>query len=89
MGGKKWHQPGHHKLWSQLRPQFSPPVQLKPLIKAHFSGRLVSNGISTVAITSVYSEKTRLKKMMMMMMKMKKGEVEMAKRFSKKYGNKG
>ena len=35
-------------------------VQLKPMIKAHFSGRMVSSGISDVAFASVYSEKTRL-----------------------------
>ena len=39
-------------------------VQLKPMIKAHFSGKMVSSGISDVAITSVYPEKTRLKKLM-------------------------
>ena len=40
-------------------------VQLKPMIKAHFSGTMVSSGISDVAFASVYSEKTRLKKLMM------------------------
>ena len=40
-------------------------VQLKPMIKAHFSGRMVSNGISDVAFTSVHYEKTRLKKLIM------------------------
>ena len=45
-------------------------VQLKPMIKAHFSGKLVSSGTSDVVITSVYSEKTRLKKLMKMMMMM-------------------
>ena len=33
-------------------------VQLKPMIKTHFSGRLVSSGISDVTIASVHSEKT-------------------------------
>ena len=33
-------------------------VQLKPMIKAHISGRMVSSGISDVAFTSVYSEET-------------------------------
>ena len=33
-------------------------VQLKPMIKAHFSGRMVSSGISDVEFASVYSEKT-------------------------------
>ena len=37
-------------------------VQLKPVIKAHFSGRMVSSGISDVAFASVYYEKTYLKK---------------------------
>ena len=37
------------------------------MIKAHFSGRMVSSGISDVVFASVYSEKTRLKKVMMMM----------------------
>ena len=39
-------------------------VQLKLMIKAHSSGRMVSSGISDVVIASVYSEKTRLKKLM-------------------------
>ena len=42
-------------------------VKLKPVIKAQISGIMVSSGISDVAFTSVYSEKTRLKKLMMMM----------------------
>ena len=33
--------------------------------KAHFSGRMVSSGISDVAFASVHSEKTRLKKLIM------------------------
>ena len=33
-------------------------VQLKPMIKAQMSGRMVSSGISDVAFASVYSEKT-------------------------------
>ena len=44
-------------------------VQLKPIIKGHFSGRMVSSGtISDVAFASVYSEKTRLKKLMIIKM---------------------
>ena len=39
-------------------------VQLKPMIKAQISGRMVSSGISDVAFASVYSEKTRLNKLM-------------------------
>ena len=38
--------------------------QLKPMIKAQISGRMISSGIHDVAIASVYSEKTRLKKLM-------------------------
>ena len=43
-------------------------VVLKPMIKAHFSGRMVSSGISDVAFASVHSEKTRLKKLMVRIM---------------------
>ena len=51
---------------SQQGPHFSPQsVKLKPIIKAQISGKLVTSGISDVAITSVYFEKTRLKKMIM------------------------
>ena len=35
-------------------------VELKPIIKAQISGRMISSGISDVEIASVYSEKTRL-----------------------------
>ena len=42
-------------------------VQLNPMIKTQISGRMVSSGINDVAITSVHSEKTRLKKCMMIM----------------------
>ena len=38
---------------------------LKPIIKAQISGKLVTCGIRDVAIASVHSEKTRLKKMIM------------------------
>ena len=39
-------------------------VQLKPMIKAQISGRMVSSCISYVVIASVHFEKTRLKKLM-------------------------
>ena len=42
-------------------------VQLKPMIKAQISGRMVSSGISDVAIALLHSEKTCLKKCMMIM----------------------
>ena len=38
-------------------------VQLKPMIKAQITGRIICSGISDVAIASVYSEKTCLKKL--------------------------
>ena len=38
-------------------------VQLKPIIKVQISGRIVSSGISDVAIASVLFEKTHLKKL--------------------------
>ena len=41
-------------------------VQLKPMIKAQISGKMVSSGISDVANASVHSEKTRLNKLMKM-----------------------
>ena len=38
--------------------------KLKPMIKGPISGKLVSSGISHIAFASVYSEKTRMKKLM-------------------------
>ena len=43
-------------------------VELKLVIKAYFSGRVVSSGISGVAFTSVYSEKSIMNKLIMKMM---------------------
>ena len=40
-------------------------VKLKPIIKAHIPGKLVTSGISDVATASVHSEKTRSKKLIM------------------------
>ena len=45
-------------------------VQLKPTIKVQISGRMASICISDVVTASVYSEKTRMKKLMMIMLKM-------------------
>ena len=42
-------------------------VQLKPAVKAQISGRMASIGINDVVSASVYSEKTRMKKLMMKM----------------------
>ena len=39
-------------------------VKLKPMIKAQISGRMIPSGTSDVAIASVHSEKTHLKKLM-------------------------
>ena len=40
-------------------------VKLKQNIKAQISGKLVTSGISDVAIASIHSEKNHLKKMIM------------------------
>ena len=65
----KWRQLAHNQLMSLQGPHFSPKVQLKPIKKAQISEKLVSSGISDVAFASVYSEKTRLKKLMLIMNK--------------------
>ena len=49
-------------------------VQLKPTIKVQISGRIASIGISNVAFASVYSEKTRMKKLMMIIIMNKSQE---------------
>ena len=65
MGGEelKWRQLAYHQLMSQQGLILVHAVKLKPIIKAQISGKLVSSGISDVAITSVYFEKPRMKKM--------------------------
>ena len=60
----KWLQLAHHQLMSHRGPHFSPHSTAKTNYKAHSSGRMVPIGISDVVIASVYSEKTRLKKLM-------------------------
>ena len=50
---------------------------------------MLSSGISDVALASVHSEQTRLKKLKKHLLVDEKGDVGMAKRFSRKYGNKG
>ena len=64
-GEIKWRQLAHHQLMCQQRPHFSPQVKLKPIIKAQISGKLETSGTSDVAIASVQSEKTSIKKMIM------------------------
>ena len=61
----KWRQLAHHQLVSQQGPRFSPTVKLKPIIKAQILGKLVTSVITDVAIASLHSEKTRLKKISM------------------------
>ena len=65
----KWHQLAHHKLMNEPAKDLIlvHTVQLKPMIKAQISGRMVSSGINDVAFASIHSEKTRLKKLMMRM----------------------
>ena len=43
-------------------------IQLKPMIKAQISAKLVSSGTRDVAITSVHSEKTRLIQLLVMIL---------------------
>ena len=62
----KWRQLAHHQLMTSHGPHLVHTVQLKTMIEPHFSGRIVSSGISYVLFTSVYSEKTHLKKLMKM-----------------------
>ena len=55
------------QLISSQGPHFS-PCSLNPTIKIQISGRMASIGISDVVTASVYTEKTRMKKLMMMKM---------------------
>ena len=50
-------------------------VQLIPTIKEQILGRMASIGISDVVTASVYSEKTRLKKLMLIMNKLQESNV--------------
>ena len=58
---------------SASTPSANVPVK-KPMIKTQISGRMVSSGRSHVAIASVHSEKTRLKKLIMIIIIMKKSQ---------------
>ena len=49
-------------------------VQLKPMIKAQISRRMISSGISDAAIASVQSKKTRLKKLIVIITSLKSTE---------------
>ena len=67
MGGEdfKWRQLTHIQLMSPQGPHFLQTVQLKPTMKAQITGRMVYIGISDVLTASVYSEKTRMKMLML------------------------
>ena len=52
-------------------------VQLKPMIKAQISGRMISSDISDVAFALVFSEKTCLKKLMKIIIIMNKSQETM------------
>ena len=69
MGGEelKWRQLAHHQLMSQQGPHFSPHSKAKANYKSKNLRKLVTSGISDVAIASVHSEKTRLKKIIMIL----------------------
>ena len=58
-----------HQLMSKTRPHFIHTVQLKPMIKAQISGRMICSGVSDVSFASVHREKTCLKKMLIIMIK--------------------
>ena len=58
----------NNQLMSSQGPHFSPRSTAKTIDKVQISGRMASIGINDVVTTSVYSEKTRMKKLMMMKM---------------------
>ena len=62
VGGEELRTPSANE---PARPHIVHTVQLKPMVQAHSSGRMISSGISDAVIASVYSEKIRLKIVMM------------------------
>ena len=66
IGGRavKWNQLAYNQLMSQQGPHFSPQSKAKANNKKHKSQE-ISIAISDVVPASVYSEKTRVKKMIM------------------------
>ena len=70
MGGEelKWRQLTHHQIMIHKGLILVHTAYLKPFIKAQISGKLVNNGVSYIAITSVHSEKTHQEKMLMIIM---------------------
>ena len=71
MGGEelKWCELAYNQLLSPQGPHFSPYSTAKTNYKSTNLRKFVSSGISDVAFTSVYSEKTRLKKLTLIMNK--------------------
>ena len=61
----KWCQLAHHQLMSQQVPQFSPQSKARAKYKSTDLRKLITSGISDVAIASVHSEKTQMKKTIM------------------------
>ena len=77
MGGEelKWHQLAHNQLISPQVPDFSPNSTAKTNDKSTNLGKnCTSSGTSVVAFTSVYSEKTHLKKLIMIIITMNKSQ---------------
>ena len=70
MGGEelKWRQLKNNQLISSQGPHFSPRSTAKTYDKSTNLRKNGSIGISDVVTASVYSEKTRMKKLMMMKM---------------------
>ena len=52
--GLKWCQLTHHQLMNQQGPQFSPHSKAKANLTVQISRKLVTSGISDVAIASVH-----------------------------------
>ena len=63
----KWHQLKHNQLMRLQGPHFSPRSTAKTNDKSTNLRKNASTSISDVVTASVYSEKTRLKKLMMIM----------------------
>ena len=75
MGGEelKWRQLSHNKLLSPQGPHFSEQTVAKTNDKSTNLRRMACICISDVVSTSVYSKKTRLKKLILMIMNKSQG----------------
>ena len=71
----KWRQIIHNQLICPPGPHFSIHSTAKTNDKSTISERMASIGISDVVTASVYSEKTRLRKLMMIMIMNKSQEM--------------